>query len=230
VLKVSTLTYSGKEKEAKIYLYKNGNHFDVINSMQAFLVSCYYCYKCDKPYGNKNKHRCSTRVRVCKLCRKPQHSEKEKIYCQKCNRHCFNQDCFNNHHDVCKKVYKCRVCNKIKLRAETHVCGYSLCRNFKKIVETDTYKCYMQPKLPKPRTEKYIFFYYEAEQDSGVHKPNLVVAHYFDGTKFYFKTNEEFCEWLISPKHKSYTAIAHNAKGYDSQFILKYCVDNTLRP
>jgi hypothetical protein len=55
------------------------------------------------------------------------------------------------------------------------------------------------------------------------------VAHYFDGTNFCFKTNEEFCEWLISPKHKGYRAIAHNAKCYDSQFVLKYCVDNTLK-
>jgi hypothetical protein len=88
----------------------------------------------------------------------------------------------------------------------------------------------MQPKKSKAYTEKYIWFDYEAEQDTGVHNPNLVVAHYFDGSKFNFKTNEEFCEWLISVKHKGYTAIAHNTKCYDSQFILKYCVDNTLKP
>ena len=86
--------YFGEENETKIYLYKNGNHFDVINSMKAFLGSCYYCSKCDKPYNNKNKHRCSTRAEVCKLCAKPVHSEetKNKIYCKNCNRYCFNQD------------------------------------------------------------------------------------------------------------------------------------------
>jgi hypothetical protein len=76
----------------------------------------------------------------------------------------------------------------------------------------------MLPKDPKAYTEKYICFDYEAEQDTGIHRPNLIVAHYFDGTKFYFKTNNKFCKWLISEKHKHYTAIAHNAKGYDSQF------------
>ncbi len=30
-------------------------------------------------------------------------------------------------------------------------------------------------------------------------------------------------------KHKDYTCIAHYANGYDSQFILKYCVENTLK-
>jgi len=88
----------------------------------------------------------------------------------------------------------------------------------------------MQPKEPKAFPENYIFFDYEAEQDTGVYNPNLIVAHYFDGTKFYFRSNNEFCKWLISAQHKGYTAIAHNAKGYDSQFILKYCVDNTLKP
>ena len=42
--------------------------------------------------------------------------------------------------------------------------------------------------------KKYIWFDYEAEQGTGVHKPNLIVVHCFDGTKFYFKTNEEICE------------------------------------
>jgi len=49
----NSIIYSGEEKETKIYLYKNGNHFDVINSMKAFLGSIYYCNKCDKPYNNK---------------------------------------------------------------------------------------------------------------------------------------------------------------------------------
>jgi hypothetical protein len=67
---LNSVIYSGEERETKVYLYKNGNHFDVINSMKAFLGSSYYCTRCDKPYNNKNKHRCSTRVEACKLCKK----------------------------------------------------------------------------------------------------------------------------------------------------------------
>jgi len=89
----------------------------------------------------------------------------------------------------------------------------------------------MQPVYTKHGHEnKYIFFDYEAEQETGVDKPNLIVAQYFDGTIFHFRTNEDFCKWLISKQHRGCTAIAHNAKGYDSQFILKYCVENTLKP
>jgi hypothetical protein len=79
----------------------------------------------------------------------------------------------------------------------------------------------MMPKCAKDPSDKYIFFDYEATQDTGVHIPNLVIARYFDGSKFIFKTNDQFCKWLISRQHKNFTAIAHNAKGYDSQFILK---------
>ena len=110
------------------------------------------------------------------------------------------------------------------------MCGYTLCRNCEDYVKEDNHECYIQPKVTKACPENYMFVDYEAEQDAGVHIPNLIIAHYFDGTNFYFRTNDEFCKWLISKNHKGYTAIAHNAKGYDSQFILKYCVDNTLKP
>jgi len=63
----------------KIYLFENGSHFDVINSMKALLGSCCYCNKCDKPYNNKNSHKCSTHPDVCKLCKNPCILRKQKI-------------------------------------------------------------------------------------------------------------------------------------------------------
>ena len=70
----------------------------------------------------------------------------------------------------------------------------------------------MQPKKANAYTEMYIWFDYEAEQDTGIHKPNLIVAHYFDGTKFYFKTNDEFCEWLMSKKQRLYSHCTQHQK------------------
>ncbi len=78
--------------------------------------------------------------------------------------------------------------------------------------------------------EKYIFFDYEAQQETGIHVPNLIIAKYFCDETFTFKTSEEFCNWLVSKQHKGYTAIAHYARGYDSHFILQYCINNTVRP
>ncbi len=78
--------------------------------------------------------------------------------------------------------------------------------------------------------EKYIFFDYEVQQETGIHVPNLVIAKYFNGETFTFKTNEEFCNWLVSKQHKGYTAIANCAHRYDSHFILQYCINNTVQP
>jgi len=52
----SIIIYSGEERKTKIYVYKNGNLFHVINSMKASLGSIYYCNNCDKAYNNKDKY------------------------------------------------------------------------------------------------------------------------------------------------------------------------------
>jgi len=121
------IIYTGEERKTKIYLYKNGNHIDVINSVKAFLGSVYYCNKCDKPYNNKDKHKYSKHNDGCKLCKKAQNSEEEKnkLYCTDCNRYSFNQNCFDNHGEVGGEVYKCKDCNEILLRSKEHICGYS---------------------------------------------------------------------------------------------------------
>jgi len=257
---LNTLIYKGDDKETKIYLYKNGNHFDVITSAKGFYGSSYYCEKCDKPYQNKDKHKkCVKEYNVCKLCidfgTRFEHlsSTKNRIYCEKCNRYCFNQECLDNHNYICEYVYKCIECNKIVLRNKEHDCGYSECRNCKQEVKINEHQCYMQRRISKggkcidrddcykcykgnkkyqdcTYTEKYMFFDYEAQQETGTHIANKIIAHDFDGNKIMFDTNEEFCKHIISSKYKGYTFIAHYAKGYDSQFILKYLVDNTLKP
>ena len=40
--------------------------------------------------------------------------------------------------------------------------------------------------------------------------------------KFY--DNKNFCHWLFTNEY--YTAIAHNLKGYDGVFIMKYIIDS----
>jgi hypothetical protein len=71
----NSIIYSGAEKDVKVYLYKNGNHFDTIGSMTAFYGQSYYCEKCDKPYQNKDKHKCKTKDKICIMCFKSNHKE-----------------------------------------------------------------------------------------------------------------------------------------------------------
>jgi len=46
--------------------------------MKAFLGSSNYCNKCDKPYNNKNTHKCSTRTDVANSAQNPSILRKQK--------------------------------------------------------------------------------------------------------------------------------------------------------
>ncbi len=41
---------------------------------------------------------------------------------------------------------------------------------------------------------------------------------------------EKFCSWLFSEDNRGSTAMAHNSKGYDSQFLLQYLIKEALVP
>ena len=41
---------------------------------------------------------------------------------------------------------------------------------------------------------------------------------------------EQFGRWLFHERHEGYTIIAHNFRSFDGHFILKYMLDNNLRP
>ena len=68
-------------------------------------------------------------------------------------------------------------------------------------------------------------------QETGVHVPNLVVVQDEEGHEWVFKganTCKDFCDWLFGGSMNGAVCIAHNFKGYDSYFILKYLYDNMV--
>jgi hypothetical protein len=134
----NSIIYSGADKNVKVYLYKNGNHFDTISSMTAFHGESYYCEKCDKPYQNKDGHKCKTKDKICVMCFKSNHKEdsSKRIYCEKCNRYCFNQECLENHSEVCERFHKCLKCNKTLKRGDKMVDeGKKMIEEGNKIIE-----------------------------------------------------------------------------------------------
>ena len=118
------------------------------------------------------------------------------------------------------------------------------------------HKCYIKQVEIKKNGKKdhpscYIFFDVEAQQETGIHQPNLCVAQkvcetcaerpveepcdvcgedkqvVFKG----IKCMEEFCLWLLkNERHKGARCFAHNLKGYDGYFILQYLYDNVVTP
>ena len=82
----------------------------------------------------------------------------------------------------------------------------------------------------KTRTTKYMFYDLETQQNTGTHIVNYVNAQDFYGNEYTFENIGSFCEFVFNVEHEGYTFIAHNAKSFDAQFILKYCIDNAIKP
>lgn len=99
---------------------------------------------------------------------------------------------------------------------ELHRCGTTKCPSCQKFVITAEHQCYLEKVDPKTPSDKLIFFDFETDQSSGTHEVNFAVAQYADGREEVFRGYNacaDFCAWLFSPRHKGYTAIAHNMKG-----------------
>ena len=58
---------------------------------------------------------------------------------------------------------------------------------------------------------------------------NFAIAQYVNGTEFVFKGYDalkQFCTFLFTMEHKGFTAIAHNAKGFDAVLIQRWLILN----
>ena len=154
---------------------------------------------------------------------------------------------------VCNIVRKCLKCKRTVPDLRKHTCGFSECSNCKEYCDLQEHKCYMKvvetkgghctknnncvhlkPEdwclCCKTYTHNYMFYDLETQQDTGTHIVNYVNVQDFNGSEWTFDTIDEFCNFVFQKQHKNYTFIAHNAKSFDAQFILKYCVENRIKP
>ena len=242
-----------------IYLNKNINHFDVITSMPGFLGTCYYCHSCKKGYAHRDKHRCPNKCLACFKTKQHIDNAITCDKCNRTffGKDCYDENLRNRSKGekrdvVCELVQKCQQCRRTVTDLTRNVCGYAICNNCKSYCDPQTHKCYMLPvetkggactrdKLCdgpkkdcclccKTRTIKYMFYDLETQQQTGTHVVNYVHALGFDEAEYTFSTIEPFCEFVFNGEHQGYTFIAHNAKSFDAQFILKYCIDNAIKP
>ena len=239
-----------KPKDFNIYLYKNKNHYDLINSnkVAGFFGKTFFCSKCKKTHATQ-QHKC---IYKCNLCCKSDCDcvglDFNKVKCdwkdcEKCFRWFPSDKCFNNHKiatgnlcSPCDTIWKCKDCKKNILwkdhTPETHICGSKKCKNCGQEY-TGEHKCYMMPKHIQQPSEKYIYFDFECDITKSEHIVNYCVAQYHGNPQSYcFETLDEFCEWAFNAeKHKGYTFIAHNGRGYDFQLVMKWVYEKTsLKP
>jgi len=88
----------------------------------------------------------------------------------------------------------------------------------------------------RTHSSRYFTFDFETDQETGTHIPMWcgVKDYYGNQAAVFYNKGEsiknEFCKWLIRREHRGYTCIAHNARGFDSHFIMQYCQENGIRP
>jgi len=93
------IIYSGNvQTRKKIFLFYHDQHFDVIETITAFVRSKGYCRDCLKPYERRSKHKCEY---LCEHCEEYHNfetsDEKRSIICNTCLRTFPSQSCYNNH-------------------------------------------------------------------------------------------------------------------------------------
>ena len=79
-------------------------------------------------------------------------------------------------------------------------------------------------------TEKYMFYDFKATQNTDTHTINLSIAQDFNRKEYIHYSIEGFCKGSLNDKFKGYTFIAHNSKGYDCHFVLKWLIDQSIKP
>lgn len=158
---------------------------------------------------------------------------------------------------ICQNRKICKECRiVVKSKKHPHRCGFHECPSCRHYVDIAHHQCYIQTEqqiLARKRAKKnstesiddddaddpplFIFFDIECQQETGQHKPNLLVAQIQQqDTLYHFWGAEcvsQFLEWLDSltyttdeegdEQSQSLIVIAHNFKGYDSYFIIHEC-------
>tara|TARA_R110002110_G_scaffold119363_2_gene293847 strand:- start:252 stop:4412 length:4161 start_codon:yes stop_codon:yes gene_type:complete len=228
------------------------------NQLSGFLEKTNFCHACKKFYRREGQHKCRFKCSVCcfkvcdsldyfDACALKKERPKFAYECENCFRFFATELCYNNHLEqtktksgnlvksVCERIWKCKKCRQTIVddeedRFDTHICHQFNCANCKQDVMPD-HKCYMMPMTLKPHSDKYIFFDFEADISGDYHEVMFSVSAYFDDDPedyiIHYDING-FCEWAFCEEHKDSTFIAHNGKGYDFQFILRWVIENII--
>jgi hypothetical protein len=181
-----------------------------------------------------------------------------KTKCIQCNVTYRNKCCQGIHEseNTCKTKYYCFICKQILVRKKIiegssfrlqnnneiikeHWCGRK-CRLCHKEVDP-LHKCFLQKFPFKPKSCKYLFLDFETSQVNREHIPifcyliwsveeNEVIKWEERAIGLGEDITDEVGTFLFTKQFKDYTIIAHNMKGYDGCFLLRYLAQNGYKP
>ena len=152
-------------------------------------------------------------------------------------------------YSICDKFFVCSTCHRFisKVgRKKPHDCDEQYCSSCREYVASGRHVCFMkrekidQETVNQHRNAKFLFFDLECYQDkNGVFVPNVAILQDSKGTEFRFPTDEselgtdvtdEFCSFLFDERFRNHYIIAHNFRGFDSYPILRWLLNNGIRP
>ena len=233
--------------ETKLVLYyedaRDGGrvgHFNAVTKVHVLFGVRAYCLKCETPVTSAATHKCG--IDPCNLCKTIDCDVAQPldvtaygkwVQCDACNRNFPTQTCYQCHLNcgTCNRLKKCSRC-KVLVRGvfDKHECES---RKVKKCcmcgeVKQAKHVCYIQPiTVSEEEFPRVVYFDFETTQYLGPHVVNYAVAMYSDTDEvFTFETIDQFCTWLFTDQHKGCTAIAHNGKGYDFQFVRAWLLEH----
>ncbi|XP_077198782.1 uncharacterized protein LOC143839922 isoform X2 [Paroedura picta] len=232
------------------FILLHNEHFYGVINIKAFMGSRNFCQHCHHIYNHK--HNCSAFCRMCAT------SECKTILgtprkCPNCCLYCSSDYCLKRHCELaveneidCPSRFWCSKCRCYRgMEHKYEECFGRRCKQCGgRLEKGEDYhdRCYLEP-LKKPSvSSKYIFYDFECTQENGEHCPNYAFAKAFGadpkwaacGKSWEFKGETCLYEFVKTFTTKKYfrhcTFIAHNAKGYDSHFIVKQLILERLDP
>ena len=147
----NTSIYEGPWGDKKIVLYKNGDHYNVVNpaKLPAFHGKRFFCAKCKKFFEDYRTHPCLDPCHTC-LRKECMWVPNEKLNCSDCFKICRSAACFQHHKksrkskgvdlpSKCESSFKCQTCSVTvqRKRQDEHRCGEHVCHVCKECVLSD---------------------------------------------------------------------------------------------
>ena len=244
--------YNGTDPMDPLFFSKFIFHFDAIISMERLLGKKRFCHTCDIGFDDIQSHKCKDKIKSwCFACydRNCVGNEKDRQKCPSCEVIVIGgKKCLKRHKElnICH-LFWCARCHKKLLKKrlvsgkfesladarKRHKCEVlcNLCGRQKK----DVHKCYMLRKPFNKPCLKLLFFDFETDQSLGSHLPVFCYIKWIEFNEkdeIVLEDEKEFGvnylvfkqvgDFLFSEQFRDYTFIAHNMKGFDGCFLLRY--------
>ncbi|XP_020298587.1 uncharacterized protein LOC109862847, partial [Pseudomyrmex gracilis] len=218
-------------------LCEGSRHYCPILNLRAAAGSKGYCIPCNLPYRpERGVHRCSHKCLRCRGVPSCKTEKVELIQCKQCKGMFYGRECFERHRaeksygdgrvSVCSALQFCDDCGRLYRTASArHECGVVFCNICSLRQDDETLKDTASVKIHVPTlcVAQQICVACAGEDDM------TVCCRWCGVREFVFRDDpvRQFVDFVTRTTKcfKQIICIAHNAKAFDAQFILRYITE-----